>query len=112
MLGIFDPRFESIVDGQSYALSLHFARKGRLDDAWGVVKALGVAVDGGNRGVRLVLDGRDFIADFARSDTIALFRDDRLVVSLSLKGSAKAAARLRDCANMVERLRPSDPFAD
>lgn len=112
MLGIFDPRFESIVDGQSYALSLHFARKGRLDDAWGVVKALGVAVDGGNRGVRLVLDGRDFTADFARSDTIALFRDDRLVVSLSLKGSAKAGARLRDCANMVERLRPSDPFAD
>jgi hypothetical protein len=108
-LVIEDPAFRSAEDGKEYKLQLYFVRGAYLDDGWGQVTAYGQATDK-HKSIAFNLKGDEALDDIARSDTLALMNDDVVVSSLSLKGSAVAIPKLRQCALQVHRENPSDPL--
>ncbi|RYD68608.1 MAG: energy transducer TonB [Sphingomonadales bacterium] len=54
----------------------------------------------------------ELLDDLAASDGIRIERDDTLVASLKLTGTAKAIPVLQACAHRVAKANPIDPFDD
>ena len=110
MLSVFNPAWESIKDGAEYKIDLTFSDGSEYQDT----TAAGLRIDdAGSRltGVRLHLDGSDFLGDFAGTAAMRMTMDDVLVDSFSLKGTSAVIARLRQCAIASYKRYPPDPFA-
>lgn len=106
---ITDERFKSIEDGRKYTFRVTFVGKSGIDDAWGTANATGLVL-GTARAIQFGFRGRDFLKDIAANDVFAIYRDDLIVESLSLKGSAAAVSKLKECARLEAVANPSDPL--
>ncbi|MDB5696861.1 MAG: hypothetical protein JWN21_2404 [Sphingomonas bacterium] len=107
---IADPAFKSIEQGKEYKLKLIFVNGKRLDDGWGEVTGHGFRKDD-LTGVSFKLSGDTLLNDIASNALLGIFRDDVVVASLRLDGSAAATTELKACAREVQRENPADPFA-
>src|SRR5438067_12081636 len=92
-ISVTDPAFKSAEAGKTYDLTLYFRKGQRLDDGWGTVHAHGFRMSNGG-GISFTLKGPEALADVASSDLLALMRDEIVVSSLPLTGSAKAVPQL------------------
>jgi hypothetical protein len=109
---IDDPAFKSVKDDQKYPVSIYLKKKGRLDDGWGDMDAVGLVTENMSA-ITLSFQARDFLDDFKASDTFAIMRDESKVVveNFDLKDSAAAIAKLEQCSVEVHRQNPADPFS-
>lgn len=107
---VHDKRFKSLKEDEENVLSLYFKKPNEFDDGWGDVKSRGDIDPEGKPGFRVSLEGATALDDIAASNTIAFFKGDTLVVSLSLKASAQAVSALRKCGADVIAANPIDPF--
>ena len=108
---IDDPAFKSVNNDQKYPVSIYFGKKGRFDDGWGDMDALGLVTEN-LTAIMLKFEARDFLNDFKANDTFGIMRDESKVVveSFNLTDSAAAVAKLEQCSQEVHRMNPADPF--
>jgi TonB family protein len=111
ILTVADPAWESVEEGRKYGVQLKFAN----GDEWSDTGATGFRIDSKEArltGLRMGLDGDEFLAAFGRSASLAITMGDRKLALLSLKGTGAVAARLRECAAISFKRYPADPFKD
>lgn len=109
-VGIFDPSFRSLKSGDEHRLDVTILSRGRVVGSYESVKFTALETEDKRPGISALFAGGDVLGDLAAGSTLVVMRGDTLVTSLNLDGSAKAIARMRDCAWKVERENPSDPF--
>lgn len=104
------PAWESIQAGTSYPIQLRFSNGETYDDT----QAVGVRIDGSAgrmTGIRLRLDGREFLNDFAGSAVVVLEMGHVRLEAFNLQGTRAVMQRLQACSVASWRRYPPDPFA-
>jgi hypothetical protein len=102
----------SLQTGDERQIKLDFERKGAIDDGWGELKFSTFIDDTGLRS--LISDGLQsapLLEDFAKSDYIAFFYNEKILAAFPLKQSAKVTEALHVCSMNIAGLNPNDPFA-
>jgi TonB family protein len=105
---VTNPAWESVENRRSYDVQLKFAN----GDEWTDAGAIGLRSEGKDRmtGLRMSLDGDQFLTAFARSRGFSMMMGERKLAILSLKDTGPVADRLRQCAAASFKRYPPDPF--
>lgn len=109
-LSIANPAWESVQDAAKYTVQLSFTN----GEDWGDTAATGFRLESDSvrmTGIRLHLDGDDFLTDFALAAGMLLRMGDTRLGSYSLAGTKTMVRRLNECAVASYKRYPPDPFA-
>lgn len=106
-----DKSIKALKHGDKRSLKVIFkvnATSNRFDDLWGEHEFTAITIDDK---ITLIADFDDeMLVDIARYDMIGIFYKDAVVKMRKLGSSAKAVAKLRECAVKQSVENPSDPF--
>jgi serine protease Do len=98
-----DPDWSSLVEGQTYSLSIQFGRR----PEW-TGDALVSTFTGGDKYLELVVDD-EFLNEFAGQNTVRIGFSGKEIAYLNLQGSRRALNAMIDCQN--KNAGTADPFA-
>jgi hypothetical protein len=111
LLAFHNESFKSLIDGNTYKVTITFRRGTSLDDGWGERSFSAVENEELGNGLHTNLERTALINDIAQNDMIIFSRADTIVDAFPLKGSQEAVVQLRKCLQEGEPPRLSDPFA-
>ncbi len=100
-----DPDWASLVDGQSYALSVQFGNRGKWDG-----NALASTFTGGDVYLELIVDD-EFLNEFASQSSVKIGFNGSEIAHLNLQGSRRALNELVSCQRKNSAPAVTDPFA-
>lgn len=109
---IHDPVLQSIKDGEKYDVEVIFRKGKAVDDGWGKRTAIGNRDAEGKAGFFLQLNGPEGLTDFDESNNVSFWYKDKIVESLTLKGSSLMVAAMKRCASEIIKNHPIDPFEE
>jgi hypothetical protein len=100
----------SLKHDQAVKLNLYFFFDARSPRAWNSVSFTAKTMP--EAGTALISEGLDakFVEDFAQASMFGIFTGKNYVAGSPLPGSADATAKLVDCAKVVAKIDPLDPF--
>lgn len=111
-LAVGDPSFESLKDGEVYKLTTDLELKDGRTANFGQVNFLG-RVDGNIRSIAAPFVGKEFLGVFEQAARLKIKRGEVSVADVDVSyGQGWQISALRDCAALMAKKNPSDPFAD
>lgn len=102
---ISDTDWTSLVNDQSYDLTVKFGRRSPWDG-----QALAVISDAGENFLTLTVDS-DFMEEFANQNEVRMNFGPAEIAFLGLQGSRRALNEMIACQDAWDAAGPSDPFA-
>ena len=111
-LALGDPSFKSLKDGEIYSLTTDLELKDGQTANFGQVSFRG-RVDGNIRSIGAAFSGKEFLGFLEQAARLKIKRGGISVADVDISyGQGWEISALRDCAALMAKKNPSDPFAD
>ncbi len=110
--GVGDPSFKSLKDGEIYSLTTDLKLKDEQTAHFGQVNFRG-RVEGDRAAIVAAFDGKEFLGFLEQAARVKIKRGGINVADVDVSyGQGWQISALKDCAALMAKKNPSDPFAD
>lgn len=107
-----DPSFKSLKDGDTYSLATELELKDGQIASFGQVNFRG-RVDGDMAAIAAAFDGKEFLGFLEQAARVKIRRGGINVADVDVSyGQGWQISALRDCAALMAKKNPSDPFVN
>lgn len=112
MFALGDPSFKSLKDGETYSLTTDLELKDEQIANFGQVNFQG-RVDGDMASIVALFSGKEFLGFLEQAARVKIKRGGINVADVDVSyGQGWQISALRDCAALMAKKNPSDPFAN